>query len=256
MSTAITCLSCHSLSTLIFNDIISKDSMSVAFQEVCIALHMSTPRVCTGIIEQMADHIDFVRENSKLKSTEICGILLGSQCFIGRSENLYWKLDIPPKSQQFMSNLPLIKSMKNPSDKRLTILHLTDIHLDLDYLSGSDSKCDEPLCCRNPKSNQNDSAGRWGAYPCDIPFETVNHSLQQISEKSGYIDIWYWTGDIVAHDIWQYSRETTFKYSHLITQLLRKYSADKLVIPVIGNHETVPVNWFGFPLNYLTFRPN
>ena len=236
MSTAITCLSCHSLSTLIFNDIISKETMSIAFQEVCIVLHLSTPSVCVGLIHQMADHVEFIRKNSKLKPTEICGILMGSQCFIGRSENLYWKLDVPKRRGTPRSN-------KEKSTKLIKILHLTDIHMDLSYQSGSDTKCDEPLCCRKTK-NKIESAGRWGAYPCDIPLETVNNSLRQISEKSNSIDLWYWTGDIVAHDIWQYSRETNFRHSSLITQMLQNYSKGKLVIPVIGNHETVPVNWY------------
>ena len=29
------------------------------------------------------------------------------------------------------------------------ILHISDLHLDLEYEEGTDSQCDRPLCCRN-----------------------------------------------------------------------------------------------------------
>ncbi|CAG2108413.1 unnamed protein product [Medioppia subpectinata] len=151
-STAITCLSCHSLSTLILNGMISKETMALAFHEVCLILQLSTPRVCVGLIEQMKETVHFIRQNSKLKATEVCGVLLGTQCFIGRSEHLFWRLDIP--------------------------------------------------------------------------------------ENSKNVDIWYWTGDIVAHDIWQYNRHRNIAHSHIITNLLQHYRNGSQIVPAIGNHET------------------
>ena len=129
------------------------------------------------------------------------------------------------------------------SSNTISIFQLTDIHLDLDYQLGADIKCSEPLCCRDSHLEGNESAGKWGSYPCDIPLQTVDSVLNDIANNSMNIDMWYWTGDIVAHDIWQYSRTKNIRHSQLITDLFRKYSGDKPVIPVIGNHETVPVNW-------------
>jgi sphingomyelin phosphodiesterase len=31
---------------------------------------------------------------------------------------------------------------------KLRILHITDLHIDNDYIPGSNSDCGEPICCR------------------------------------------------------------------------------------------------------------
>lgn len=40
------------------------------------------------------------------------------------------------------------KSNNPPNPKPFHILHLSDIHLDLDYIPSSNADCQEPLCCR------------------------------------------------------------------------------------------------------------
>ena len=237
VSTAVTCLTCHSLATIIFNDIISRDNIAMALHEVCFALHLSTAKVCVGLIDQMRDHVDYIRKNSRLTPLEVCGILMGNQCFIGRSDSIFWKLKMPNKTGNAVMAEP------NPEDYSIRILQLTDIHLDLDYQFGADIRCNEPLCCRDSHSAGNESAGKWGSYPCDIPLQTVDSVMNEISDDKKRIDMWYWTGDIVAHDIWQYSRSSNLRYSQLVIDLFRQYSNDKPIVPVIGNHETVPVNW-------------
>ena len=37
---------------------------------------------------------------------------------------------------------------KNPDGKSLKILHLTDMHTDLGYTEGSNSNCQNPVCCQ------------------------------------------------------------------------------------------------------------
>jgi len=89
-------------------------------------------------------------------------------------------------------------------------LHISDIHLDLDYTEGNLAACNEPTCCRpeNGKApNASVAALKWGteAGPCDIPMRTVEQFMNQLSKMSDEIDMVIWTGDNVAHDLWDQS---------------------------------------------------
>jgi sphingomyelin phosphodiesterase len=229
--------------------------MALAFHEVCLILQLSSPRVCVGLIEQMKETVHFIRQNSKLKSTEVCGVLLGSQCFIGRSEHLFWRLDIPgvDNISQMRVHSRNGNRVNALSQSTRQILHLTDIHMDLEYQIGSHIECNEPICCRSTPFSDNSStisgeanvsAGTWGAYPCDIPIHTVENAFKEISKNSKSVDLWYWTGDIVAHDIWQYSRARNIAHLQIIAQFLHQYTNGSRIVPVIGNHEAVPINWY------------
>ena len=50
-----------------------------------------------------------------------------------------------------------------------------------------------------------------------------------------------WTGDISPHDIWNITKEEVIYQIRLVTDLVKQY-AKVPVLPVIGNHEGVPVN--------------
>ena len=49
-----------------------------------------------------------------------------------------------------------------PSSPTLRVLHLTDIHLDLQYAKGAKVDCGEPLCCRD---YQTDLQGEFNTLP-------------------------------------------------------------------------------------------
>jgi Calcineurin-like phosphoesterase. len=50
------------------------------------------------------------------------------------------------------------------------------------------------------------------------------------------------TGDLVAHAIWETSRAKNIEVMKVVAELFREYLGDIPVIPIIGNHETHPVN--------------
>ncbi|CAF4414923.1 unnamed protein product, partial [Adineta steineri] len=83
----------------------------------------------------------------------------------------------------------------------LTVLHLSDIHVDFAYKPGSIADCPDPLCCRTgqPTANQT-GAGFWGDFRnCDIPYWTVEALLKRIVEVEK-IDFIYYTGDLPPHN--------------------------------------------------------
>jgi sphingomyelin phosphodiesterase len=171
----------------------------------------------------------------------MCGVLLGAQCFSGNSKNLNWKIEIPTKSDN-QSNKNLMTSKVN-EQKDYRIIQLTDIHFDDIYLKDTEAECGEPLCCRDSNNNIKRQSGYWGTYPCDLPNSTLHNALSEIANNVKDVDLWYLTGDDIAHDIWAYDKKNTVKIVKYINHLV-KGSTNKTVIPAVGNHEAVPSNWF------------
>lgn len=84
------------------------------------------------------------------------------------------------------------------------ILHFTDLHIDFDYAPGSNANCNQPLCCRKENgypSDPKDQAGFWGNYNCDLP-ELVTFYMMEYAKYIVEPDYIVWTGDNVAHDLW------------------------------------------------------
>ena len=72
------------------------------------------------------------------------------------------------------------------------VLHLSDVHMDLSYKPGTDSKCGKPLCCTNTTAMTDDPnkvAGYWGNYNCDLPYWTFEDMLWHIKEAHGEVSL-------------------------------------------------------------------
>ena len=140
--------------------------------------------------------------------------------------------------------------VKNPSGKEekrlLKFLQITDIHFDPYFSPGTRTDCGEPVCCRSnngPANSKSSMAGLWGDYmECDTPYFTVENSLQRIRTRHPDVDVWFMTGDLPPHDIWEYNRNETLAHIRFTSWLIDQYSGDTPVLPVIGNHEAVPIN--------------
>lgn len=67
----------------------------------------------------------------------------------------------------------------------LTIIQLSDIHHQQDYLPGGNAACGLPLCCRinqGPPLNPDAAAGYWGNGGCDVPMHHFENTLEQIKK--------------------------------------------------------------------------
>ena len=261
---------------------------------------------------------DYVRFNSLLKPSEMCGVVLGIRCSLGESDKLNWTINVPSLSSSSrrtwkdresfknqrtrihnelqdhktfedeedtrrISRIPAIQgtmktewnnknsmenernhiidknkmkdggvnSPKNNDDtglkkKPLKFLQITDIHLDPYFKTGSRTDCGEPVCCRSDSGRVgtiSSMAGVCGEYmECDTPYFTVENTLKRIRSSHPDIDLWLMTGDLLPHDIWEYNRNDTLAQLRFTTGLINQYSRDTPVLPLIGNHEAVPVN--------------
>lgn len=70
------------------------------------------------------------------------------------------------------------------SGETFKVLHVSDIHLSLDYTPGTEANCLGMMCCvpdviKDPKGDHI-SAPKWGYYTCDAPNILMENSLQSV----------------------------------------------------------------------------
>lgn len=89
------------------------------------------------------------------------------------------------------------------------MLHISDIHTDLEYVVGAKASCKQPVCCRKesgqPKAGDK-LAGRWGTLAdCDLPPETAENMMKWVTTPGNIkkpVEMGLWTGDSTSHDVW------------------------------------------------------
>ena len=159
------------------------------------------------------------------------------------------------------------KEWEAPSGRKtLKVMHVSDIHIDLYYATGSPSNCNTPVCCRTnatphepplgmfskleagaelaDKTPNDSPAGYWGSLnKCDLPLQTFNLFLKEVEKMD--LDLIIWTGDNTPHDIWDQSQSYNANYTTLLSEKFRRHTKTP-VIPSMGNHESFPVNVYNY----------
>ena len=84
----------------------------------------------------------------------------------------------------------------------ISAIQFTDLHLDLDYVVGSNYDCRNVLCCRAENGMAEDpsqGAGKFGSVAyCDVPVVVLDKMTEKVNELAP--DTLCWTGDVVPHD--------------------------------------------------------
>ena len=176
---------------------------------------------------------------------------LGPNCAAGASRPTNWSLSLAALEEGPAYNPPAWPRPSTP----VTVLQLSDLHLQLGYKEGAPVNCDYPLCCQpDLTTNQTVEGGgagrgarRWGEYTCDLPPWTLEASLAAIARSHPAIDYIILTGDLPAHDIWRQSKAANTEITQVVAAALHKHFPDTPVLPAIGNHESFPVNLFPDP---------
>ncbi|XP_054156915.1 sphingomyelin phosphodiesterase-like [Oppia nitens] len=198
-------------------------------------------RVCSGVLNLMSDSLAFIFQHTKLTTPEMCGALLHPDCMTQlkqpMSPKLIWELPLPPKK-------PF--TPKTGPKEELKMIHVTDAHLDLWYTPGSNSMCNEPLCCRSTSYGHNSSAGYWSQclHNCDTPISFAESSIEDMARKHQDLDFVIWTGDNIPHDVWNTTQTVNLLHIDAMTNAIKSSFSDKMVFPCLGNHETHPINMY------------
>ncbi|XP_049286981.1 sphingomyelin phosphodiesterase 1-like [Anopheles funestus] len=222
--------------------------------------------LCEGIVNLNGKVIEYVLRNRTPfpEPDDICQVFLQEQDCVrdGRSiteATLYRTVDITPptnvRSAMFArsdesgscarDDLPPRKTSATP----LTIVHLTDIHYDPEYLVGVNADCNAEACCRTLPDLQPatgaTAAGYWGDYrDCDTPWHAVVDVMEHIRSQHPKIDAIYFTGDIVHHFTWNTTIETNEVAMRQVFDLMKRTFPGVPLYPVLGNHESHPANLY------------
>ena len=129
-----------------------------------------------------------------------------------------------------------------------TFLHLTDIHIDLDYWEGAPTDCvlgSTGLgCCRRydiPLSGSG-KAGAWGNTNCDAPVQLVNATLGYIAKQHPNLEFALYGGDTVGHHDLSQSIGRNLATIDTLDKLLHTHLPHLDIFPNQGNHDTYPID--------------
>ena len=114
---------------------------------VCTAMNVADHFVCKGLVSDFNETFKYVVGEVLKEPAEACGIVIKGCKGSFQIENATWLLPIP-------ENKPLHKEPALPEKGKpiLRVLHLSDLHIDNEYLVGAEAKCGEMMCCR-PKGD-------------------------------------------------------------------------------------------------------
>ncbi|XP_065887574.1 sphingomyelin phosphodiesterase-like [Dysidea avara] len=205
--------------------------------------------VCSGIVPEFRNEVLYVFTSIALGPKEVCGALIGDGC--GHYYNPWtqnWTVTFPDKPKPPVQPLPV----PNPNGSIIRVLHLSDIHIDLQYTEGLRADCGDPLCCRPPNhpAPPGRPAGHWGDFNCDLPLWTLTSLFEHLVKIKDQFDWLYWTGDLPAHNVWNQTRSEQLEALNTVSRMMEFYLGDKKVYPTLGNHESAPVN--SFPPPFIT----
>jgi len=114
-------------------------------------------------------------------------------------------------------------------------LQVSDIHLDLNYKEDGN----EAKFCREVSGK----ASKYGSYKCDPPKILVESAFEAMKKYSPNPEFILWTGDNSAHDQ-TLNKSDIMSNLRFVTQKFHKFYPGVPVIPVLGNHDSAPKDYF------------
>uniref|UniRef100_A0A1I8ABT4 Sphingomyelin phosphodiesterase n=1 Tax=Steinernema glaseri TaxID=37863 RepID=A0A1I8ABT4_9BILA len=216
---------------------------------LCGVLKIEDHFVCKGISGQFKEEFMWVTGQLIVNPKEICGILL-KDC--EKSFNPFistWNITIPGNKPPHKE--PILPTLDKP---KLRIVHISDLHVDLQYAVGTEADCGEPQCCRMPKNNHEldakafkvkKPAGYWGTIgSCDTPYWTLDNMMQHIQKTEKNIDYIIVSGDLESHADWDYTHASHQEMIRNTSALFKQYFPNVNTYFAVGNHEGVPIDNF------------
>ncbi|ORZ09835.1 Metallo-dependent phosphatase-like protein [Absidia repens] len=216
---------------------------------VCLRTNRVVPKVCHGMIEEQAPIAQKVARTMEVDGRDgllFCAAVMNS-CPYPEVEP--WTLDFPKEK-------PSNPKQFTSTGETMTVLQLSDWHVDPSYQEGADAICNDPICCRSASTNHSNvikPASKWGEYTCDPPARLIESMLKYIPTIEKNISFGIMTGDVPPHEIWSTLPFMKTKQIHdSAYALLHSHfdEEDKIntpLYPAVGNHEAAPTNIF--PLN-------
>lgn len=114
---------------------------------VCTAMGVEDNFVCKGLVSDFKDTFMYVITEIIHEPAEVCGLVVQGCDGAFDPFNATWSVEIP-------GGKPSHTDKPVPQNKPvLKVLHLSDIHIDNEYVIGAEVNCGELMCCRPPQDS-------------------------------------------------------------------------------------------------------
>ncbi|BCS00795.1 uncharacterized protein AKAW2_51136S [Aspergillus luchuensis] len=246
---ATSCTACETLlKSLQQASQLGPSTLQTILTDVCILSKILDADFCTGLIASQVPSAYYVLRQLSIPSDT-------AQTFCASVLDLCPYPPIPPINLTFpppplyfpITTTTTTQDNNKTNNITLRIAHITDTHVDLQYTPGTSTHCRKPICCR--QYHANDAPGRsktpcstWGSPHCDPPLKLLHNMLSTLQSQQPHLTLF--TGDIVAHDIWNTSQESVLASFNATNSALHTLLNNHPIYASIGNHDTHPVNFF------------
>eukprot|EP00824_Muranothrix_gubernata_P024492 TRINITY_DN722_c1_g1_i1.p1 TRINITY_DN722_c1_g1~~TRINITY_DN722_c1_g1_i1.p1 ORF type:complete len:633 (+),score=130.55 TRINITY_DN722_c1_g1_i1:226-1899(+) len=219
----------------------SVDMFEKLFAKICISLKIEAKEVCDGIVHEFAPEI--LEIAARIGIANVCPII--GLCPRDGEEGedmppmMLTDFDVP--SPRPGPPVPLPKRGEGLGDIA-HVVHITDIHIDLQYKVNTRVDCGLPMCCR--ESDGPGTANKWGEFTCDTPVTLFEGLLDHLSTLDPAPEYLAFTGDSPPHDVWKQSREENLAANRAIISGLGRALPHTRILPTFGNHEAFPIDQY------------
>jgi hypothetical protein len=207
---------------------VQQETLSDIAISFCTPLSIVIPLpICIGLLNTASTDIggifpavDMLGEDGQT----LCAFMFGT-CDLPAPPTLDLQTLFKGKAQK-----PTPPVVQHCEKEPLKVLHISDYHLDMRYVVGSEANCTGTgnLCCRvHPYTNLStpiqEPASIFGNYLCDTPEALGTSVFRQLPNATGHrwedFAFGLFTGDLVSHDIWEVTEpyvlaEELLSYQH------------------------------------------
>lgn len=217
-----------------------------------ICERFTSKQVCSSGVEEYATQVWQILAAGLIKPEQLCGMIFGNTCAHISPYYPEWNITVPSYNTFTPKSSNIGKNTGGQTEAGFSkILHISDTHIDNDYMEGAHAICPDPLCCRkqNGRAEKGEAtAGKYGyAGFCDSNHVMLHNMFQHIQANHKNIEYIYWTGDVPPHNVWNQSQSDQISAIKQAAGYFRQYFPGKRVFPCVGNHESVPVDFFAPP---------
>lgn len=242
-----TCLSAFKYLLSFKSEILLQLIQYAAFQ-YCTYTKMQTEVICKAAADSFMPIIIPSLAKHYLGPTRVCPTIL-------LCSDYYKELNLDEDIATILKDKPVKADPTPTGRKTVKMLHISDMHIDFEYVPGTEANCGDFQCCEavhGPAKTPESAAGEWGAQTCDLPPATAIQALRFIEEKIKP-DFAVWTGDNSDHAIWRHTREINTNATLWIGEQMKAiFNSTVKVFPIDGNHECYPI----YNFDHFTDREN
>ena len=192
------CATCHlafdGLDRIIDSDLFANSAIALV-QGVCNMSGMVPHEVCHDFVHTFEPVLGSCLKTSLFGKSTWCNKKLGLCDHVHITEidvhdvvdNILATKPVHLANDNFIDNLyeEVAADPDQESRNKIKAVHISDVHLDLEYEAGTLASCDSYLCCRAESYTAGDvnvKAGEWGSNYglCDIPTKTFESMMNYI----------------------------------------------------------------------------